>query len=338
MRKSFKKIFIILFLLLIVMIFVPLIAVKNKPYFKIPKEVNLKSENLCIEKNKNQDQNYFNILDNSDGKIIKVSDKDFLYGAVACEMPANFEKEALKAQTVASYTYFSREREISRKKGKNYDFTANTKKWINYMPENQMKIKWNNNFQKHYEKIKQCVNEVFPQVIEDDGDLILAVYHAISSGKTEKCEDVFGKDLKYLTNVESPGDKLAQGYESTFEIEIEKFKKKISDFKNINFEDEPSKWVKSISRTGGGMVKEIKIGDEIFKGQQIRNIFGLRSSDFEINYIKDKKTFLFNVKGYGHGVGMSQIGAQYMASHGYNYKKILSWYYPNTSISKFKNL
>ena len=86
------------------------------------------------------------------------------------------------------------------------------------------------------------------------------------------------------------------------------------------------------------MVKEIKIGDKVFEGKQIRNIFGLRSSDFEVKYIEDRKTFLFYVKGYGHGVGMSQNGAQYMAKQGYDYKKILSWYYPNTSISEFKNL
>ena len=197
-----------------------------------------------------------------------------------------------------------------------------------------MKTKWNSNFKKYYSKIKKCVDDVFPEVIEEEnGDLILAAYHAISSGETEKCEDVFGGDLKYLTNVESPGDKLAKDYETTLEINLDDFKKALKNQeKDLSFEGEPPE------RTKGGMVKEINICSKNFKGTQIRKIFSLRSADFDLNYNQEKNAFIFTVKGYGHGVGMSQTGAQYMAKNGSNYKQILSWYYPNTSIFKLKSL
>lgn len=334
MSKRLQRKIVILFFLMIFMIFIPLLSVCGKK-----KNLNLKES--CSEiKEENVSSNFFSVLDESNGEIIKIKDKDFVCGVVASEMPALYEDEALKAQAVASYTYFSRQRAKAKASNKNYDFTVNTEKQLNYIPKERMKTKWNSNFKKYYSKIKKCVDEVFPEVIEEEnGDLILAAYHAISSGETEKCEDVFGGDLKYLTNVESPGDKLAKDYETTLEIKLDDFKNALKNQeKDLIFEGEPSSWVKTPQRTKGGMVKEINICSKNFKGTQIRQIFSLRSSDFDLNYNQEKNAFIFTVKGYGHGVGMSQTGAQYMAKNGSNYKQILSWYYPNTSISKLKNL
>ena len=263
-------------------------------------------------------------------------------GVVASEMPALFEREALKAQAVASYTYFCREREKSRKdknSNKTYDFTVNTAKWQNYIPKEQLKLKWGQKFEDYYEKIKSCVDEVFPEVLQDDGQLILAAYHAISSGKTEKCKDVFGSDLKYLTNVQSPSDKLVEGYETKVEVNTKDFKNRLNScFTDCIFDENPDKWIKSPIHTQGGMVKEITIGSKTLSGPKVRAIFGLRSSDFDVIYNSEEEKFIFTVHGYGHGVGMSQHGAQYMAKQGENYKKILSWYYPSTSIKKFNSL
>lgn len=336
MKQEIQRKLLILFFILVSMIFIPLLSVSKKREL-----INSEPPLKLTEEKKESNSNFFKILDKSSGKIIKVPDEEFLYSVVSCEMPALFEKEAIKAQAVASYTYFCRERLNSRKNNsKEYDFTADTSKWLNYIPKDQMKIKWGSNFEKYYTRIKTCVNEVFPQVIEEEnGNLIFAAYHAISSGETEKCQDVFGGDIKYLTNVESPGDKLASGYETKTEIHIQEFKEKIkNNSKNISFEGNPSDWIKINSRTQGGMVKEITICSEPFKGQQIRKIFGLRSSDFTVDFNSQEEKIIFTVKGYGHGVGMSQSGAQYMAKQGANYQKILSWYYPGTSISKLKKL
>ena len=339
--NNFKRKLITLLLLFLSMIFIPLLSVfgKNK---EIP-DIKPSSKEITKSKNLNCENNFFTVLDESDNKIIKISDREFLYGVVASEMPALFEEEALKAQAVASYTYFCRERNKFRKSNPSntdYEFTVNTSKWINYIPKEQMQLKWGENFEKYYNKIKKCVDSVFPEVIEEEnGELILAAYHAISSGKTEQCKDVFGGDLKYLTNVESPGDKLVPNYETLVEISVDEFKKALlNEIKESEIKENPKEWLGDYTRSDGGMIKEINIFSKTFKGSDIRKIFGLRSSDFDLNYNSETDKFIFTVRGYGHGVGMSQHGAQYMAKQSANYKEILSWYYPNTYITNLKSI
>ncbi len=333
-----KKRMTVLGALFLFMILVPLLAVAKgeKNLISISES---KSDNMTLrEKKSTKTNSCFCVLDESKNEIINIPDEEFLCGAVAAEMPAAFEKEAIKAQAVASYTYFCRARNNhlnSNKDEKNYEFTVDSQNGKNYISETQRRQKWGENFEKYNEKIKSAVKEVFGEVIEKKGDLILAAYHAISSGVTEKSEDVFGGSLDYLKNVESPGDKLASGYESEVKISCEDFKSKIKNNSPDSLLDgDPSKWIGEFEKTDGGMIKRIIIGSVEFKGQEIRKIFGLRSSDFSINYDSEEKIFIFKVYGYGHGVGMSQCGAQYMAKQGSDYKQILSWYYPDTTIEK----
>lgn len=331
-----KKRMTVLGALFLFMILVPLLAVAKGEKNLISES---KSDNMTLrEKKSTKTNSCFCVLDESKNEIINIPDEEFLCGAVAAEMPAAFEKEAIKAQAVASYTYFCRARNNhlnSNKDEKNYEFTVDSQNGKNYISENQRRQKWGENFEKYNEKIKSAVKEVFGEVIEKKGDLILAAYHAISSGVTEKSEDVFGGSLDYLKNVESPGDKLASGYESEVKISCEDFKSKIKNNSPDSLLDgDPSKWIGEFEKTDGGMIKRIVIGNVEFKGQEIRKIFGLRSSDFSINYDSEEKIFIFKVYGYGHGVGMSQCGAQYMAKQGSDYKQILSWYYPDTTIEK----
>ena len=336
--KKLRKKIIFWGIVFLSMILIPVLSVcksgeKTASAFNVDTQLE-KADNTFEKKEKDGD--YFKVLDESSGEILKIPDKEFLIGVVASEMPAAFEDEALKAQAVASYTYFCRARNKNSGK-KEYDFTVNTKKQENYITKEQMENKWNSNFEKYYSKIENIVNSVFGEVIEYDGEAILAVYHAMSSGKTEKSEDVFGGDLKYLKSVESPGDKLVSGYESTVEVNVENFKNNLNSInKNCKFEAEPDSWVKNITRTDAGMVKIINICGIDFKGLDIRKAFCLRSADFDISYNNDTGKFIFNVRGYGHGVGMSQQGARYMAKNGSTYKQILNWYYPGTEIIKSK--
>ena len=336
--KKLKKKIIFWGIIFLSMILIPVLAVcksgkKSAAAFGINNE--LQKEVNTFEKCENSEK-YFKVLDESTGEILKIPDKEFLIGVVASEMTAAFEEEALKAQAVASYTYFCRARNKNAGK-KEYDFTVNTKKQENYISKDQMKNKWSSNFEKYYGKIENMVESVFGEVVEDEGEPIWAAYHAMSSGKTEKSADVFGGDLKYLQSVESPGDKLAPGYESAVEVSEENFKNNLSGLnKNCEFKGEPSSWVKNIVKTDAGMVKIINICGCDFKGSEIRKAFCLRSADFDINYDSENNKFIFNVRGYGHGVGMSQQGAQYMAKNGSTYKQILKWYYPGTEIVKLK--
>ena len=334
----FKKRVVILCSLFLFMILVPLLAVaKYEKNFVSGSES--KSENIILkEKNFSKTNSCFCVLDESKNEILNIPDEEFLCGAVSAEMPAAFEKEAIKAQAVASYTYFCRARNNhinSTKDEKNYEFTIDMQNGKNYISEAHRKDKWGENFEKYNNKIKNAVEEVFGEVIEKKGDLILAAYHAISSGVTEKSEDVFGGHLDYLKNVESPGDKLASGYESEVKISCEDFKSKIKSYRSESaLDSEPCTWIGESEKTDGGMVKKIIIGTLEFTGPEIRKIFGLRSSDFRVTYDSEDKTFIFKVYGYGHGVGMSQCGAQYMAKQGSDYRQILSWYYPDTTIKK----
>lgn len=324
---------IICALILIFIILVPLLAVaKNKR-----KEGEMNYQKSSIGNYETSNQRNFCVLDESSGNIINIPDKEFLCGVVCTEMPAKFEIEALKAQAVASYTYFCRARNLERAKsgGSKYDFTVDTQKALNYISKEQRKTKWGSHFDEYEEKIESAVESVFGEIIEDEGEPILAAYHAISSGKTEKSEDVFGGNVKYLTNVESPGDKAAAGYETVSKVDTEKFKEILSSkYDDLRFDTSPEKWIGAPERTEGGMVKEIDICGKVLKGTEVRSMFALRSSDFDLWFDKNENKFVFKVRGYGHGVGMSQYGAQYMALEGNDYKKILSWYYPGTSVVK----
>lgn len=317
-----------MFLLMIFIPFLPIAFIKKN-----------KSEGTPSVNPTNSAEDYFYIFDDASKKILKVPEKEFLYATVATEMPVSFETEALKAQTVAAYTYFSRARENFRKKNGEgqAEITVNSGKWEYYATPAQFKEKWGEKFEERYNKIKSAVDSVFGEVLEDDGNLILSVYHAMSSGETESSKDIFGGDLKYLTNVSSPGDKEANGYETSAEFKLEEFKKIVkAAWEDSKFEEAPENWIKDIERTKAGGVKSLTICSHKTTGREVRSMFALRSADFEVNY-RDEK-FIFTVKGYGHGVGMSQYGAQFMAKQGADYKSILSWYYPGTILVNRKKL
>lgn len=312
------------------MLLIPLLAVnKNSSLKTISANAEFKENygNNAIPQN-----SFFYVLDEDSGNILKIPEKEMIYAAVATEMPAAYEIEALKAQAVASNTYFCHLRK-NKPETQKYDFKINPTKNLNFTNKEQMKKNWGDRFDEYYEKIKNAVDEVFEKQIKYNGEPIFAAYHAISSGITEKSSDIFGGNIPYLTNVASEGDKSAKGYETKIEVAEEDFKRIIcSNGNNCNFEAAPETWIGNCERTSAGGIKKIIIGLKEFKGTDIRNFFNLRSSNFKINYISENKKFFITTFGYGHGVGMSQFGANDMAKKGKNYKEILAWYYPGTEL------
>lgn len=277
----------------------------------------------------------FKLLNETTGEILVVPDTEFICGTVAVEMPISFEPEALKAQAVAALTYYSRLRELQRAQPsaglKGADFTLNQSGADIYLSKSQLQSRWGDSFGEYYSKLTNAVNSVKGQVLEENGELIVAAYHAISGGTTEKSVDVFGGDKSYLTAVPSPGDLLAPNYQTTAEFTADEFKAAAqAKWSNIELNGEPQTWVGQPDCTPSGMVKTIQIGSVSATGQEIRAAFSLRSADFDLLYTQDK--FVFTVRGYGHGVGMSQYGAQYMAQQGSDYAQILSWFYPGTQL------
>ena len=301
-----KKRIVILLLCMAIMAILPLIAMKkavNQP-----------------ERHTENARNEFRILDTSSNQIVSIDEREFCIGAVGYEMPSDFQKEALKAQCIACYTYFS---EMRQNSDKEYDFSADLSK-------NQFYIK--DLSDESRKKISQAVDEVFKKVLTDkNGNMIKIAYHAISSGQTESAKDIFGFESDYLQPVSSAGDVNVSGYLSQKEISVKRFKE-IMLSKNIQLDGEPDTWIGDMERTQSGTVKLIQIGDKTISGADIREMFSLRSANFDVSYSNNK--FILLVYGYGHGVGMSQYGAESMAKQGAGCEEILHHYYGNCNIQK----
>lgn len=302
-------------------------------------ENNTKNENSAENSSEISD---FLVLDKESDCVMRVSAKDYVIGAVAAEMPAEFEEEALKAQAVAAYTYAVRQKKISSEKNDpelhGADFSDDPEVYQAFYSNDELKKIFGNNYDKYYNKINSAVEDVFGYCIYYENEPVIAAFHSISSGKTESAEDVWGTDVPYLVSVDSESDKNAEGYNSEVVLSADEVfnkllnicgKDKIDKFKNA-----PEKLFGNIKRNDSGYISHILIDDKELSGEQLRDIFGLRSADFEVVFNNDKNEFTFNVKGYGHGVGMSQYGAEKMAESGADWKEILTHYYPNTSIMR----
>ncbi|MDF2632226.1 MAG: spoIID [Caproiciproducens sp.] len=283
-----------------------------------------------------QNSSQFKILDTKSGKTITADDRSFLYGAIATEMSPDAQPEALKAQGVAAYTYYSRLRKQQKQNPtpslNGADFSADTQGWQIYVTKAQMQERWGKNFDTYYNNLTTVVNAVYGQVIKSDNDLADATYYAISSGNTETSEDIWGGKLKYLVSVASPGDVFAGGYQTTVTMTADQFKAAaLKSAAKVNLNGDAASYVGEIKRTASGSVKSIQIGGASITGSDARTAFGLRSANFTLTYANG--VFTFVVKGYGHGVGMSQVGAEYMAAQGSTYQQILAWYYPTTTLT-----
>lgn len=276
----------------------------------------------------------FKILDEPTGEVLTVDDKEFLYGAVVTEMSPESPIEALKAQAVSAYTYYSRLRTQQKEKPdsslKGADFSADISGWKLYTTKAEMQKRWGSKFDTYYQTLGKVADAVYGQTLQDDGQLICATYYAISSGNTEAAKDIWGGDYSYLVPVASPGDLYASGYSTTVTLAPQQVQQASQKQWGISLNGDPSKWFGKAERTASGSVTNQTLGGKTVKGGEVRTAFGLRSANYTITYANDK--FTFSVKGYGHGVGMSQAGAEYMAQHGSNYEQILEWYYPGAKL------
>lgn len=278
--------------------------------------------------NPNNHSTSFRVQNCEDNTISKISAEDYIFGVVAAEMPALYEEEALKAQAVAAYTFaLSRKAENSEK---DYDITNDHTIDQSFITEAKAREKWGGNADTYIEKIKNAVNDVKDYVILYDGKIITSVYHAISGGKTEDSNNVWGVSLPYLKPVSSEGDKLAENYITVVELSSQELKEKLSGIAKID--DTKQNIFKNITRTNSGTVKKITAGSTELTGANIRAALELRSSNFKVDF--KEGNYKFTVYGYGHGVGLSQNGANYMAKQGFNFKEILAHYYSGCKIEK----
>lgn len=257
------------------------------------------------------------------GEITSIPLEEYVIGVVAGEMPASFNKEALKAQAVASRTYVLKRMENNKK---DYDVLNNTQNQV-YLSEYEMKEKWKENYNKNLNIITEAVKLTKGEVLLYENNIIDALFFSTSNGYTENSKDVFSGDLPYLKSVESNWDKIESPvFYSTKEVSKEEFLFNLGFDKNDNID------IKNINKTKTGRVIDMEINGTIIKSSKIREAFGLKSTSFLTKILDDK--VIFSVTGYGHGVGMSQYGANGMAKEGHSYDEILKYYYNNCEIKK----
>ncbi len=279
---------------------------------------------------KEEEQGVFRIL--CGDRVVTLTDREFLIRTLAMEMLPSFHTEALKAQTVAAYTYYSRRRANPDPDLKGADFATPYEAFPEDYTPKKLQQRWGKQYDTYYKKLTEAVDAVMGKTITHQGKLIDACYHATSNGCTESAKVVWGSDVAYLQAVASPGDRLAPGYESTVTLTADQVKAILKkEEPSLSLGKKPATWFGKATLSAAGTVKTQTVGDKTLSGTRVRELFGLRSATFTVEYEKDG--FVFTVCGYGHGVGMSQHGADYLARQGYSWQEILKYYYKGVSIT-----
>ena len=258
------------------------------------------------------------------GLIESVPIEEYIIGVLAGEMPINFQMEALKAQAVASRSYVMKQ--IEKNINNNYDVVDTVTNQV-YLDKDYLMLAWNNLYIDNINKIKSAVLSTKGEYLSYDGKIAEALFFSTSPGITENSEEIFVSKEPYLRSVSSTWDEISPLYSTTITYNISEFYKLL----NIDYKEKLD--IQITQKTSTGRVKKIKINDNELTGNYVCSKLSLNSTYFEI--IQDGTKIIIKNKGYGHGVGMSQYGAEAMARSGYTYDQILNHYYKNIKIKKF---
>ena len=250
----------------------------------------------------------------------------YLTGVVRGEMPASFEMEALRAQAAAERSYVYYQLAAGRKDAHpDADFCTDHTCCSAYLSETAAREKWGGDFAPWNTRVEQAVGDTDGQVVLYNGRPILAVFHSSSAGRTAAAGDVWSGDLPYLVSVDSPeGEETVPNYYSAAEFTAAEAKTLLAQaHPELTFSGGPDKWFGAAERDDSGRVSTVEVCGAPLRGVEVRRIFSLRSACFTIDAATEKVTF--RVTGYGHGVGMSQYGANELARQGKTWQEILMW-------------
>lgn len=256
-----------------------------------------------------------------DGTVKELELESYITGVVLAEMPASFEPEALKAQSVVARTYTLR---ALSGKGKHESAAVCTESACCQAYREPKDYLLAGGSEENVEKVRRAVLRTAGQVLTYNGDLIEATYFSCSGGSTEDAVAVWGAEIPYLQAVASPGEERATYYTDSITFTAEELQEKLE----IQQSNAPSEWFGDVSYTAGGGVESIVIGDKEFRGTELRKRLNLRSTAFTVT--TEGNCVTFHTRGYGHRVGMSQYGADAMAASGSDYREILDHYYQGT--------
>ncbi len=264
------------------------------------------------------------VLNIYDGSVFSVPMEEYLLGVVLAEMPASFETEALKAQSVAARTYTKGKLDSPAHENADICMAASCCQAYIYPSLYE-------GGKENLIKVKDAVDGTRGKIMTYENEPVLAVFHSMSAGKTEDAENVWGEKVPYLKSAESFGEENIDRFETSVTISFSEFRNKVnSEGASVS---SPSD-IGNADISEAGYVKSIIIGGKSFKGTDIRSLFSLRSAAFTIT--ADDALVTFSVKGYGHGVGMSQHGANVLAKEGKSYDEILKHYYSGVEIETIK--
>ena len=273
------------------------------------------------------------------GEIEEVPIDTYLYNVVSAEMPADYEFEALKAQAVVARTYTIYQISNSKGKHEGADICDDSNCCQAWISKEDRLARWEENVREsNWNKIVESVDSTAGKIITYEGKPIDAFFHSNSGGKTELPVNVWGgSNYPYLQSVETLGEEAYTQYSSNVTISktelISKLKEKHPEIQ-IDYSSQDA--IKILEYTDGGRVRTIKFGNIQISGVEARTTFGLKSANFEIKTVGENVTF--SVKGYGHGVGLSQTGSDSMAKNGSNYEEIIKHFYTNVEIQDINSI
>jgi stage II sporulation protein D len=276
------------------------------------------------------------VYDAAKKAVVDMDMESYVAGVVAAEVPAGYEIEAIKAQAVAARTYALYDMRAYGGSGcnrdENADICTTPSHCQAYANEDTLRTQWGADYDAYWSKILSAVSSTRSEVIVYDDKPIHALFHAVSGGRTEDAQAVFNMNLPYLTSVESSGEESAPRYKAATEFT----RKALADKLNAAYPkakvsaDRLQGQIEILSRLQSGQVEKVRVGSVTIAGTAFRQATGIPSANFTLGY--DEERAVVYTTGFGHGVGMSQAGANAMATRGGTYREILAHYYTGTQI------
>ena len=326
-------------LLAVVLFFLPVLAVRGEPAYRREDVADLPGGEGPLPEGASssavragpRDRGRTVRLLTKEGEVRELTMADYLWGVVAAEMPAAFEEEALKAQACAARTYTA----VLQNSAKHpeADICGDSTCCQAYIERSAAEARWGLNAGEYGEKIDRAVSETDGLGVLYEGRPIQALFFSSAAGKTVDAVEVWGNSVAYLKSVDSPEGEEVPNYHSQAVLGAEEVKSlTLNAYPGADLSGDPSTWFGQPSRNEGGGVISVTLGGVTLTGGQVRSLFSLRSACFTVTW--DGARFTFDVTGYGHGVGMSQYGANVMARDGSTFEDILTWYYTGAEVGE----
>lgn len=313
------------------------------PDEEIEKFAEEKNENVAVEeefkKSNIKVPDLVKVYNSKTNEVMVIEFEEYLKGVVASEMPAEFNLEALRAQAVTARTYLLyrvKKYPDGQPAHAGAPICTDTHCQVWSSKEQILESHGDEWFNKYWGKIEEAVNSTDGLILTYEGKIIEPLFHSTSGGRTENSEDVFSTAVPYLRSVESPYETEAPKLRASVKITVDEFINKLEsshgdlDIARDNLDEK----IKLGELSDGGKIKTIYVDNKEITGREIRSLFNLNSTNF--SFIQSGNDLEIITTGYGHGVGMSQWGAEGMADQGYNYPVILKHYFTGVEIVSVK--